>query len=45
MAYIGTEKDLAVWMAGATQEDALTETCIHLLGEDDDPGEEFCHRP
>ena len=44
MAYIGTERDLAAWLAGALQEDALAETCIHLLGEDDN-SEEETYRP
>jgi hypothetical protein len=44
MAYIGTERDLAVWMAGAPHEDGLTETCIHLLGDDEESEEETYNR-
>ncbi|MDI6852603.1 MAG: hypothetical protein QME75_03220 [Deltaproteobacteria bacterium] len=44
MAYIGTERELAMWMAGAPHEDGLAETCIYLLGDDGDPGDEAYSR-
>lgn len=44
MAYIGTDRYLAAWMAKAFQEDALAESCIHLLGEEEDSGEETYQR-
>ncbi len=43
MAYIGTEGYLAIWMAGALQDDALAENCIHLLGGEEDTEEEDQH--
>jgi hypothetical protein len=40
MAYIGTEGYLAMWMARALQDDALAETCVYLLGGEEEAGEE-----
>jgi|YelNatPaOPRAMG01_1025707.scaffolds.fasta_scaffold172041_1 hypothetical protein len=37
MAYIGTERGQAVWFAGGLQDDGLTDTCICLLGGEEDP--------
>jgi hypothetical protein len=39
MAYIGTEGYLAMWKAGALQEDALAETCVYLFGNEEEPEE------
>jgi hypothetical protein len=35
MAYIGKDRYMALWTAGALQDDALAESCIHLLGAED----------
>ena len=40
MAYIGKDRYLAEWMARALEDDALAETCIHLLGAEEDQEEE-----
>jgi len=44
MAYIGKDKYLAVWTAGAPQDDALAETCIHLLKGEEGPEEDEPHQ-
>lgn len=40
MAYLGPEGYLAAWVAGALQDDALAESCIHLLESSPIPEEE-----
>jgi hypothetical protein len=36
MAYIGTDRYMAVWTAGDLHDDALADSCIHLLGAEDE---------
>jgi hypothetical protein len=39
MAYIGTDGHLAMWKAGALQDDALAESCVYLLRGEEEPEE------
>ena len=35
MAYIGNEGYLAMWKLGALEDDALADSCVYLLGEEE----------